>query len=106
METSTYSFGSLGVSFTPQEVKAGSEGFTTEGLSGALGTEIARGTFSIDDGLTAFDSSPIFTPDSGELSSIFNTNQSLLATGGGQQAEGSPTMATPPSTRPYIWKYQ
>jgi hypothetical protein len=101
METSTYSFGSLGVSFTPQEVKAGSERFITKDLSGALGTEVARGTFSIDDGLTASDSSPIFTPDSGELSSKFNTNQSLLATGGGQQAE-----ATPPSTRPYIWKYQ
>lgn len=95
-KTSTYGFGGLGVSFSAKEISIGSEYFTQEGLEGALGTKVARGTFSIDDGLTAFDSSSIFAADSGPLTASQNIEQS---------AESVPT-PTPPSTPPYIWKYR
>lgn len=99
---STFGFGGSGVSFSKDKIASGNSGFTTEGLEGALGTELAQGTFAIDDGLIAFDSSPVFTADSGALSDAFNTNQSLLA----EQSTEQSTSAVPPSTRPYIWKYQ
>lgn len=94
-KTSTYGFGGLGISFSEKEISTGSEYFTQEGLEGALGTEVARGTFSVDDGLTAFDSSSIFAADSGPLTASTNIEQNTEA-----------PAPSPPSTRPYIWKYQ
>lgn len=90
--SSTYSFGSgNSVSFTQQELAVGSQYFTTKDseLFSKLGSEVFRGEFLVDDGLIAFDSSPLLTSQPGATSTV------------SQVAEPSP-----PSTRPYIWKYQ
>jgi hypothetical protein len=95
--SSTYSFGSgTSVAFTQQELVAGSSRFITKDsdLSKKLGSEIFRGEFSVDKGLIAFDSSPLFTPQSSTAS---NTNQTTTS---------NQTEPSPPSTRPYVWKYQ
>lgn len=53
------------------------------------------GEFSAASGLTAFDTSPAFTAQSGPLASATTTS-----------AQSSLQDSTPkPSTRPYIWKY-
>jgi hypothetical protein len=98
MENSyTYGFGSgNSVTFTQQALAAGSQYFTTKDseLFSKLGSEVFRGEFSVDKGLIAFDSSPLFTPQSSTAS---NTNQTTTS---------NQTEPSPPSTRPYIWKYQ
>lgn len=90
-KVSTYGLGGLGVSFFKDEIAGGNRGFNTKGLEGALGTEVARGTFPIDAGSIVFDSSPVFIADSGLLTASPNIETS------------APTL---PSTRPYIWKYR
>lgn len=96
-KSSTYSFGSgNSVSFTQNELLAGSQYFTTTNseLSAKLGTEIARGEFSVADGLVGFDTFPAFTSQPGTVS-IDSSGDSTSA-----------STSSNPSTRPYIWKYQ
>lgn len=94
---STYSFGSgNNISFTKEDLSLGSEYFITPDsqLSSKLGSEVFKGEFSVDDGLVAFDTSPVLTPQPG----VNNT---------GSAASSASAPATPPSspsTRPYIWK--
>lgn len=91
---STYSFGASGVSFTQNEITAGSAAFSQENLQQDLGTEVAQGTFANDPGLTAFDYSPIFTADAGPLTATPNE----------EQVTSSSNTSSTRSTRPYIWK--
>jgi hypothetical protein len=102
-KVSTIGIGAGGLFTSQQQIPDTSKYFTSEGLSGALGTEIAQGTFEAEDGLAVFDTNPVFTVDSGELSAAFN-NTSPLATNLGVSAITSPS--APPSTGPYVWKYQ
>lgn len=78
------------VKFTSQEVKLESDFFKKSSVnSGKLGTELYKGEFSVTNKVA--DNFPIFNAF-GSQSSSSNTTAS------------SPP--TPPSTRPYIWKYQ
>lgn len=103
-KVSTIGFGAGGVFMTKADLANVEKSFTSEGLSGALGTEIAQGTFGAEDGLVVSDSNPVFIPDKGQLSDAFKSN-SFLATDSSTPASVS-APPTPPSTRPYIWKYQ
>jgi hypothetical protein len=83
------SFGS-DVKFTSQEVEVGSDFFKKESINaGKLGTELYKGEFSVTDKVN--DNFPVFNAF-GSKESSSNTTAS------------SPP--TPPSTRPYVWKYQ
>lgn len=97
-KVSTIGFGAGGVFMTKADFANVEKSLTSEGLSGALGTEIAQGTFGAEDGLVVSDSNPVFIPDKGQLSDAFKSNSSTPAS-----VSASPT---PPSTRPYIWKYK
>jgi hypothetical protein len=99
-KVSTIGFGAGGVFMTKADLANVEKSFT----SGALGTEIAQGTFGAEDGLVVSDSNPVFIPDKGQLSDAFKSN-SFLATDSSTPASVS-APPTPPSTRPYIWKYQ
>jgi hypothetical protein len=101
-KVSTIGIGAGGLYTSQQQIPDTSEYFTSEGLSGALGTEIAQGTFGANDGSAVFDADPVFTADSGKLPAVFN-NTSPLAT---NADSSSPPPSAPPSSRPYIWKYQ
>ncbi len=83
------SFGS-DVKFTSQEVEVGSDFFKKESINaGKLGTELYKGEFSVTDKVS--DDFPVFNAFSSQGSSPNTT------------ASSPPT---PPSTRPYVWKYQ
>lgn len=78
------------IKFTSQEVKLGSDFFKKSSVNaGKLATELYKGEFSVTDKV-------------GDNFPIFNAF--------GSQSDSSNTTAsappTPPSTRPYIWKYQ
>jgi hypothetical protein len=91
--SSTYSFGSgTSVLFTQQKLEVGSQYFTTKDseLLNKLGSEVFKGEFLVDDGLVAFDSSPLLT-----------SQPSTVLTPTSNQTEPSPL-----SIRPYVWKYQ
>lgn len=100
MAASTYGFGAENIYSVKTDVNPGSgsitlgDTFSPENIEKTFSTPIAQGTFLTDDGLVAFDSSPIFVADSGQLAKDFNVEQ-------------SPTKEqTSVSSRPYIWKYQ
>lgn len=83
------SFGS-DVKFLSQEIKFEPDFFNKSSINtGKLGTELYKGEFSITDKVN--DNFPIFN--------VFGSKESSQNT-----TTSSPP--TPPSTRPYIWKYQ
>lgn len=100
MTANTYGFGAENTYFVETDVNPGSgsitlgDTFSPENIEKTFSTPIAQGTFPIDDGQVAFDSSPIFVADSEQLAKDFNVEQ-------------SPTEEQiSVSSRPYIWKYQ
>lgn len=106
MAASTYGFGAENISFVKTDVKAGSGSITLGNtflpgnIGKSLGTSLAQGSFLVDDGLVAFDSSPIFIADSGQLARDFNVNQNAEKQNKTEEKESSVT------SRPYVWKYQ
>jgi hypothetical protein len=81
---------------TPAEQAAVNVGYRDrENLTGVLGTPLATGTFGADDGLSVFDSSPVFQIDQQNLPFPGSPQSPNAPQGGSQPSEGAPPSASP-----------